>query len=125
MLSRAGTAQTLVPGQGFDVRQGGKSNWLNQYFNTAAFTPNAVGTFGDSGKNMFQGPPLKTMDLAIAKNWRMAERYNLQFRWEMFNALNHPNFGNPDDSVTDGNFGKITSLGLPMRVMQAGLKFTF
>jgi hypothetical protein len=122
---QGGDRADLVAGQPFDVRQGGKSNWLNSYFNTAAFMPNAVGTFGDSGKNMFQGPPIKTMDVAFAKNWSVAERYHLQFRWEMFNALNHPNFGNPDSSVTDGNFGKITSLQIPMRVMQAALKFTF
>jgi hypothetical protein len=43
----------------------------------------------------------------------------------MFNAFNHPNFGNPDGNVGDGgSFGKITSLA-PMRVMQAGLKFAF
>jgi hypothetical protein len=116
----------IVPGQAFDVRPGGKSQWLNQYFNTAAFTNNAVGTFGDSGKNMFQGPPIKTMDAVIAKNWYLHERYSLQFRWEMFNAFNTPSFSNPDNTVGDGNFGKITSIGaVPPRVMQAGLKFAF
>ena len=123
---QGGDRGDIVPGQAFDVRQGGQANWLAHYFNAAAFAPNAVGTFGDSGKNMFQGPPIKTIDAGIAKNWTMFERYHLQFRWEMFNALNHPNFGNPDSNATDGNsFGQITSLQLPMRVMQAGLKFTF
>jgi hypothetical protein len=123
---QGGDRGDIVPGQAFDVRQGGQANWLAHYFNPLAFTANAVGTFGDSGKNMFQGPPIKTIDAAIAKNWTMFERYHLQFRWEMFNAFNHPNFGNPDSNATDGNsFGQITSLQLPMRVMQAGLKFTF
>jgi hypothetical protein len=123
---QGGDRADIVPGQAFDVRQGGQANWLAHYFNAAAFVPNAVGTFGDSGKNMFQGPPIKTIDAGIAKNWTMFERYHLQFRWEMFNAFNHPNFGNPDSNATDGNsFGQITSLQLPMRVMQAGLKFTF
>jgi hypothetical protein len=116
----------VVPGQGLDVRQGGKSNWLNHYFNTAAFTTNAPGTFGNSGKNMLQGPPIRTMDAAIAKNWIFHERYSLQFRWEMFNAFNTPSFSNPGNTVGFGNFGQITSIGpvLP-RVMQAGLKFAF
>ena len=110
----------------FDVRGGDKSHWLNEYFNTAAFTNNAPGTFGDSGKNLIQGPPITTMDLAFAKNWTFFEGYHLQFRWEMFNALNHPSFSNPDNTVGDGNFGKITSTGpIAARVMQAGLKFTF
>src|SRR6202167_773780 len=121
-----GDRADIVSGEALDVRQGGKSQWLNQYFNTAAFTNNAVGTFGDSGKNMFQGPPIKTMDAVIAKNWYLHERYSLQFRWEMFNALNTPSFSNPDNTVGDGNFGKITSIGaIPPRVMQAGLKFAF
>jgi hypothetical protein len=121
---QGGDRADIVPGQSFDVRKGGQSQWLNEYFNTAAFTANAAGTFGDSGKNMFQGPPSKNVDAAIAKNWTFVERYSLQFRWEMFNAFNHPNFGNPDANVADGGFGKITSLA-PMRVMQAGLKFAF
>ncbi|MGB8673531.1 MAG: carboxypeptidase regulatory-like domain-containing protein [Candidatus Acidiferrales bacterium] len=122
---QGGDRADIVPGQNFDVRKGGQSQWLNEYFNTAAFTFNAPGTFGDSGRNMFQGPPSKNVDAAIAKNWSVRERYNLQFRWEMFNAFNHPNFGTPDANVGDGgSFGKITSLS-PMRVMQAGLKFAF
>ncbi|MGB6843936.1 MAG: carboxypeptidase regulatory-like domain-containing protein [Candidatus Acidiferrales bacterium] len=122
---QGGDRADIVPGQNFDVRKGGQSQWLNEYFNTAAFTFNAPGTFGDSGRNMFQGPPSKNVDAAIAKNWSVRERYNLPFRWEMFNAFNHPNFGTPDANVGDGgSFGKITSLG-PMRVMQAGLKFAF
>src|SRR5579862_2724611 len=123
---QGGDRADVVSGQSFNVRQGGKSQWLNEYFNTAAFVPNALGTFGDSGKNMFQGPPVKTMDLGIAKNWTIVEGYRLQFRWEMFNALNHPSFANPDNNVQDGNYGKITSLGfIQPRKMQAALKFTF
>jgi len=116
----------LVSGQGLGVRQGGKSNWLGHYFNTAAFTNNVPGTFGNSGKNMLQGPPIRTMDAAIAKNWIFHERYSFQFRWEMFNAFNTPSFSNPGNTVGFGNFGQITSIGaiLP-RVMQAGLKFAF
>lgn len=49
--------------QPYQVRQGGKSHWLDKYFNTAAFKPNATGTFGDSGRNLFQGPPLNTADV--------------------------------------------------------------
>jgi hypothetical protein len=116
----------LVAGQGLGVRQGGQSNWLNHYFNTAAFTSNAPGTFGNSGKNMLQGPPIRTMDAAIAKNWIFHERYSFQFRWEMFNAFNTPSFSNPGNTVGFGNFGQITSIGaIPPRVMQAGLKFAF
>jgi Carboxypeptidase regulatory-like domain len=132
-----GDRADIVAGQPFEVRQGGKANWLNQYFNPTAFTNNAVGTFGDSGKNMFQAPPFRTMDLAIVKNWRFVERYSLQFRWEMFNAFNTPSFGAPNATVPAGGcatvqacqgtgFGQITGVGAVVpRVMQAGLKFAF
>jgi Carboxypeptidase regulatory-like domain len=116
----------VVSGQAFDVRKGSRSQWMQEYFNTGAFTVNAPGTFGDSGRNIFQGPPINAADVALAKNWTFTENYKLQFRWEMFNALNHPNFGTPVNTVGWGNFGQITSMGsIPPRVMQAGLKFTF
>ena len=64
--------------------------------------------------------------LAFAKNWTIVEGYRLQFRWELFNALNHPSFGNPDNTFGDSNFGKITGLGpIAPRLMQAAVKFTF
>ena len=54
------------------------------------------------------------MDLGLIKNWDYEQPYKLQFRVEMFNALNHP------------NFGQITSTGvIPARVIQGGLKLSF
>jgi hypothetical protein len=117
-----------LTGQPFNVHKGGKSQWLNQYFNPAAFQPNALGTFGTSGRNIFKGPGIDTADVAIIKNWKAAERYGLQFRWEMFNAFNHASFSNPNNDASPGNSseGTITSIGaIPPRVMQGGLKFTF
>ncbi|MGA8741900.1 MAG: carboxypeptidase-like regulatory domain-containing protein [Terracidiphilus sp.] len=119
-----------VSGQSLKVHQGSRSQWLNNYFNTAAFTNNAVGTFGDSGKNLMFGPHYFGADSAIMKSWGLAEHMNLQFRWEAFNVLNHPTFGNPSgdygNTVTWGNFGKIGTIGnIPPRVMQGALKLTF
>jgi hypothetical protein len=116
----------VVPNQPYDVRQGGKSNWINHYFNTAAFTNNALGTPGDSLKFLIQEAPTADADLAVLRNFKIHESYILQFRWEAFNALNHPSFGQPDSNPGDANFGAITSTGnIPPRVMQGALKFTF
>lgn len=60
------------------------------------------------------------------KNWSIKERYTLQFRWEAYNALNHPSFGQPDSNPSDSNFGQITNQGpINPRVMQGALKLTF
>ncbi len=116
----------LVPGQPFKVRQGGKKNWLQNYFNQAAFTKNAVGTAGNSPKYLIQEPPVRDMDVAFIKNFAYRERYKAQFRWEMFNATNTPSYGQPDNNPSDGNFGQISGIGpVAPRVMQAALKLTF
>ena len=131
---QGGDRADVVAGQSFNLRKGSHQAWTDAncyktntcYFNRLAFVANAPGTFGNTGRNMFQGPPVKTMDLAFAKNWTIVEGYRLQFRWEMFNALNHPSFNNPDNNLGDGNsFGRGSSVAIFPRVMQAALKFTF
>jgi hypothetical protein len=114
-----------LTGQPYEVHQGGKTQWLTHYFNPAAFTINAPGTFGTSGRNILQGPGINTADAAIIKNWQF-ERYGLQFRWEMFNAFNHASFGLPNSDPSSGNFGQITAIGpIAPRVMQGALKVSF
>ena len=134
--SRDGDHADLVAGQSFQVHQGSKSQWLNNYFNIGAFAYNAPGTFGDSGRNIIEGPGWNNWDINLAKNFPFRERYNVEFRWEMFNAFNRTEFQNPGndyDPTQNNNFGKITStvcngqdecVGGP-RLMQAALKFTF
>jgi Carboxypeptidase regulatory-like domain len=115
-----------LTGQPLQVRQGGKSNWLNHYFNAAAFKNNAIGTAGNSPKYLMQDPPIYTADLGVQRTVQYHERYALQFRFEAFNALNHPSYGQPDSNPDDSNFGQITSTGaIPARVAQAALKLTF
>jgi hypothetical protein len=115
-----------VTGQPFHIRQGGRTQWINQYFNTGAFTNNAPGTFGDSGKNFFAGPPVNTTDMGLIRNFVFPKNIGMQFRWEMFNAFNHPDFGVPGNVVGASNFGKITGIGfIPPRVGQAALKLSF
>ncbi len=115
-----------VPYTELQVRQGGKSHWLNNYFNQGAFTLNEYGTPGNSEKFLLQSPPVRTMDSGFIKNFNYKERVLTQFRWEMFNALNTPSYGAPDNNPDDSNFGQITGIGpIAPRVMQAALKVTF
>ena len=115
-----------VQGVPLKLRQGGKSNWINHYLNPAAFTNNQYGTAGNSEKYSLQSPPVNTMDSAFIKNFSYKEKILTQFRWEMFNALNSPSYGSPDNNPEDSNFGQITGTGpIKARVMQAALKVTF
>lgn len=121
-----GDRADYVPGQSISVHQGSKDDWLNQFFSTGAFAPNAPGTFGNTPRALFQGPRTDSWDLGLSKNFRFKERYRLQFRWEMFNAFNTPSFSNPVNSVTSAQFGQILSTGsVPPRVMQGALKMYF
>jgi len=120
----------IVPGVSLDEHRGSKSQWLQQYFNPAAFVTNAIGSFGNSRRNILTGPGYNNVDVSFAKNFPIRERYRIQFRWEMFNAFNRTWFGNPDTTVGDPNIGRILSDNtnnqtIGPRLMQAALKFYF
>jgi len=115
-----------VSGQSLKVHPGSESQWLNGYFNPAAFVPNALGTRGNSPKNIMRGPAYDDLDVGFMKNFPFdKEQYHFQFRWEMYNATNTPWFGTPDSNPTDGNYTKITGTQGPPRVMQFALKFVW
>jgi hypothetical protein len=98
---------------------------INEWFNTADFVPNAIGTYGNIGKNSLRGPRLFTEDLALLKAGKLVrERVGYEFRAEFYNAFNNVNFGNPDFGLTDSNFGQITSANDP-RILQMALKVNF
>jgi len=101
---------------------------INSWLNYAAFAEPAPYTFGDAPRffSNIHGPKYFDWDMGIQKYWNFAESKRLQFRFEMFNALNHPSFGQPDSNPGDSNFGQITNIGsVPPRVMQGALKLTF
>ena len=66
----------------------------DQWLNPKAFTYDGykLGTFSNSGPGGCAGPPIDDVDFAIVKNWKVTERTKLQFRVEMFNVFNHPQF---------------------------------
>jgi hypothetical protein len=112
-------------GQPINARAGSEGNWLQSYFNPAAFQCNAPGTFGNTPRNMMEGPRLNNWDLGIDKLFPIKERYRVEFRWEMFNAFNTPHFGLPATNPVAPGFGEITSLASSPRVMQFALKIHF
>jgi hypothetical protein len=101
-----------------------------EWMNVSAFqklAPDPLGrfqVFGDEGRNVVEGPDFMNWDFSVFKNIPLAESKQLQFRGELFNLLNHPNFRLPDSDISSPTFGQIhTDLG--PRVIQLALKFLF
>jgi hypothetical protein len=74
----------------------------NQYFDPRAFVLQPSGTLGNTGRNAFIGPNLRTFDLALVKNTQLSESARVQFRVEAFNLFNRANFSNPGILVFGG-----------------------
>ena len=117
------------------VKPGALESKLNGYFNTSCFTSapviggDGVGTgFGNSATGIVQGPGEANLDLSFQKtvvlNW-LVEKSSLQFRAEFYDALNHPQFANPDTNFTSPTFGVISSTSVNARVGQLALKYAF
>lgn len=70
-------------------------------------------TPGTLGRDAITGPGFINTDFSVTKDTKIIEGLNLQFRTEMFDVFNHPNFGNPVLTATSGSFGKITSTRFP------------
>ncbi len=94
------------------------------WFNKAAFEAPAPGTFGVQPRNMLRNPGFRNWDLGIRKNFPFNESQRLQFRFEVFNLLNHPNWGGANANPRSGSFGLVTSKS-GERVIQLALKYIF
>lgn len=112
----------------------------------SVLVPPALGTYGNMGRNILRDAGFNNLDFSIFKNFSLRERYKFQFRWEVFNVLNHPIPANPYGSSSFVNTGNTLNAGGPLgysgltndfaagnpligsgsqRVMQLGLKITF
>ncbi len=116
------------PNQIGDAR-GPKTN--AQFFNTAAFAPQPLGTVGNTQRNSLFGPNFRHVDLSLFKTFAITERVGLQFRAESYNISNTPNFympnGNAGDSFGNPSFGQIsqTDPNYTPRQYQFALKAQF
>lgn len=102
-----------------------RGEMINGYFNTEAFTQNAIGTFGHSGINALEGPGFWNFDLGITRLFPVAEGKHFEFRALAYNVLNRPNFGLPNSTRSSPVFGRITATSHDGRVVEFGLKFIF
>jgi hypothetical protein len=101
-----------------------KAQEIAKWFNTAAFKPNATGTYGDVGIGTLRAPGFWNLDTAIAKSFPLGERRRLAFRCSFYNIFNHANLNSPVSTLTSPAFGVITTTSDP-RVIEGALKLTF
>jgi hypothetical protein len=105
---------------------------IDRWFDTTAFREPGFLQFGNAGRNILQGPGTKQLDFSTFKKFRFSSEARwLEFRAELFNLLNTPQFNNPNGTVGSPAFGRITSAGSPIsfqrtsRQVQFGLKLYF
>lgn len=99
---------------------------INKWFNPAAFSIPAAGTFGNNRRNDVYGPGMTTVDLSMGKTFNVfRDICKFQLRIDATNALNHPAFGLPDSGIGGGSVGKITSTRINGRNIQLGGRFSF
>jgi hypothetical protein len=100
---------------------------IQQWFDTSAFVTPAIGTYGNSGRNILYGPAWRTVDLSLGKHFAipwLGEASNFALRIDATDVFNHPNFGNPGTALGTGTAGVITSANTSRAVQLSG-KFVF
>ena len=107
------------------------------WFDPSAFRPITEKRYGTSGRNILFGPGVTNLDASLFRTFKITEKVNLQFRYELFNVTNTPAFGNPGSNASNasfnadgsvratGGFTEITSASATERRMRFALKLTF
>ena len=94
---------------------------IDKWFNTSAFAVADTYNYGNAGRNSLRGPRYTDVDFSLFREFKFLKHYSAEFRSEAFNIFNHPNLSNPDSTLEDSNFGKITGTsGAPRRLQFAG-----
>ena len=102
----------------------------DRWFDPKAFVLPAQGTFGNVARGALRGPGLFNIDSSFLKRIRVSEGMNVQFRAELFNVLNHPNFAFPNEVIFAGrdyssSGGVINNTATTSRQIQFALKLLF
>ena len=105
---------------------------IKDYVKIQCFAVPALGQLGNSGRNTITGPGIGTLDVSLFKMIHLPgelDQFDIQFRAELFNALNHPNFALPSNTdvfdaagAATGSAGLLTATSTSARQIQFGLK---
>ena len=133
----AASSNTLNIGEGSRANRLSNGNLpsdqrtLTQWFNTAAFADPGFRVWGNEGRNVLVGPGTKQVDLSFFKTFPITESKRLQFRAELYNFTNTPQFNSPNATIGSPTFGQVTSAGSELslqraqRQVQVSMKFYF
>ena len=112
---------------GQDVKAGSRS--LSRSFNTQAFSVPAPFTYGNASRTIpnVASDGVENVDFSVFKDFRIKEKYTLQFRAEAFNVANTPVFDTPGNNVQSTTFGVVTATAFSPkpRELQMALRLTF
>jgi len=120
-------ANTGTPERPNRIASGGLPNpSINLWFNVPAFTVPAAHTYGNTARNILNGPGFADWDFSLFKDFKLSrhEGMKLQFRGELYNFTNTPAFGLPVSNIQAATAGKILSAG-SARSVQLVLKVIF
>ena len=121
---------SLNPAFSGPIQRFSPAQWFNPSAPVFPFVLPPAGTYGDLGRGTLTGPGLVGMDVSLLKNTNITEKIALQFRAELFNVLNHTNFGTPNAIVFSNGLpspsaGLITATATTSRQIQFGLKLIY
>jgi hypothetical protein len=106
----------------------------DQWFDPSAFVLQPQGTMGNSGRGVFRGPNLRTVDVSVVKRITLPGEARVDLRFEVFNLLDRDNFAAPTliafagASATEptlASFGRVRSTVTSARQMQLGVRVAF
>jgi hypothetical protein len=97
---------------------------IDQYFNTAAFSIPAAGTFGNSARNLVTGPGSRQLNAQFSRDLRLGGNRVMSLQLNANNLLNTVNYRGVNTTVNSPSFGQVTSVG-PMRSMTFNVRFRF
>jgi len=105
---------------------------IKHWFNTSCLVPAAVGQLGTASRTPVSGPNFVNTDFSLIKRFLITESVGLDFRTEIFNLFNHPQFGSPGNDMSQAfggtassQFGVINSTVNNPRLIQFALKLAF
>ena len=95
--------------------------WLNQ----AAFAVPKTGTFGNAGRNSLRADGINNIDFSFFKVFSVAGKFEVEYRVELFNGFNSPQYLAPSSNISRGNFCRVLATANRARQIQMGLKLYF